>query len=148
MARESAGIHDHPPALNGAATDPLEDRRSLGALVSDATEDISALIRHEVALAKAELKRDVVNAGVGAGLFAGAGYLVFLASILLVIAGGYGLTATGLPAWAAFLILAGVLILLAGVLALIGKVRLGRIGPPERTLRSTKATLAAFRPGH
>lgn len=123
------------------------DPRSLGALVSEASEDVSALIRSEVALAKAELKRDVANAAAGAGLMVGALFVVLLATIVLVISLGYVLVAVGLPAWAAFAILGGALLVLAGLLVLIGKSRFGKVRPPERTLRTTRETLAAVRPG-
>ena len=125
----------------------MAEERTLGQLVADASRDVSEIVRHEVALAKAELKVDVRNGALAGGLFGVAGYLVFVASILLFIAAAYGLVAAGLPAWASFLIVAGVLVLLAAVLALVGRGRTKKIGPPERTIRSTKQALAAVRPG-
>jgi hypothetical protein len=125
----------------------MADDRTVGQLVAEATKDISEIVRAEVALAKAELASSAKNGAVVGGLFGAAGYLGLLASILLVIAAAYGLTALGLaPGWA-FLIVAVALLLLASLLALIGRSRISRIGPPERVIRSTKQTIAAVRPG-
>jgi hypothetical protein len=121
--------------------------RTLGQLVADATRDVSEIVRAEIALAKAELSQDVKNGALAGGLFGAAGYLGLLASITAVIAAGYALTGTGLPAWAAFLIVTGALLLIAGVLAVIGVSRVKKVGPPERAIRSTRETIAAVRPG-
>jgi hypothetical protein len=71
--------------------------------------------------------------------------LAFLALILLLIAAAFGLVAAGLDAWLAFLIVAGVLLLVTLVLALVGKARLSRIKPPERTTRTSKETVARLK---
>jgi hypothetical protein len=123
----------------------MAEERTLGQLVAAATADISEIARAEVALAKAELTAAAKNGALAGGLFGAAGYLAFLASILLVIAGGYGIVAAGLSPWLAFLLLAVGLLVLAGVLALIGKGRISRVGPPERAIRSPKATLASVK---
>jgi Putative Actinobacterial Holin-X, holin superfamily III len=122
------------------------EERTLGQLVADASREMSELVRYEMALAKAELRSEVKTAGLAGGLFAVAGYLAFLASILLVIAAGFGLVAAGLEPWLAFLILAGALLLITLLLALIGRGRIRGMKPPERTIRSTKA-LAELKPG-
>ncbi len=124
----------------------MAEERTLGQLVAEASRDLSDIVRHEVALAKAELRDDVKAAGVGAGMFGAAGYLGFVASILIFIAAALGL-AELLPGWAAFLVVAGVLLLLAGILALVGRSRVRKVSPPERTIRSAKATIAAVKPG-
>lgn len=133
-----------PATIDLTATAP--DERSVGQLVADVSRDLSDIVRHEIALAKAELQVDVRNGAVGGGLFAAAGYFAFLAVIILVIAGAYGLTETGLPAWAAFLITGGALLLLAGLFVLIGINRVKKVGPPQRTIKSVKETVAAVRP--
>jgi hypothetical protein len=120
--------------------------RTLGQLVADATRDLSEIVRAEIALAKAELSHNVRNGAVAGGLFGAAGYLGMLASITAVIAFGYALTETGLPPWAAFAVVTGALLLVAAVLALVGRSRVKRVGSPERTIRSTRETIAAVRP--
>lgn len=122
----------------------MAEERTLGQLVSDASKDVSELVRYEVALAKAEIRADVKRGATAGGMFGAAGYLALLATITLVIAAGLGL-AEAVPGWLAFLIVTVVLLLLAGIFALIGKRQLSRITPPERTIRSTKETIAAVR---
>ena len=122
-----------------------EEERTLGQLVAQASEDLSALVRYEVALAKAEVKDDVRRGAIGGVLFVVVAVLGLFALITLVIAAGYGLVAAGLSAWLAFLIVTGGLLLLAAVLALLAVRQLKRIRPPEKAIRSTKLTLAAVR---
>ena len=121
--------------------------RTLGQLVADATQDISSIVRSEIALAKAEMKADAQKAGVGAGMFAAAGTLAFLALILLLIAAAYGLVAAGLAPWLAFLIVAIVLLVIGVILVLTGKRSIASVkGKPERAIKSTQETIAAVRP--
>lgn len=125
----------------------MAEERTVGQLVAEATRDISEIVRAEVALAKAELSLSAKNGAVAGGLFGAAGYLAMLASILLAIAAAYGVSALGVaPGWA-FVIVAVVLLLLAGALALVGRSRVSRVGPPERTIRTTKQAIAAVKPG-
>lgn len=121
--------------------------RTLGQLVADATQDISSILRSEVALAKAEISADAKKAIAGAGLFAVAGVLALLALTPLLFAVAYGLAAAGLALWLSFLIVAVVLLVLGVVLALVGKISLGRVkGKPERTIKSVQETIAAIKP--
>ncbi len=126
----------------------MAEERTLGQLVAQASDDLSGIVRAEIALAKTELRADAKNAALGGGLFGAAGYLGVLASVLLVIAAAYGLVAAGLSPWLAFLIVAVVLLVVAALLALVGKSRLGKLGPPERAIRGAKDTIAAVKPGH
>lgn len=125
---------------NPTSNSPTSPERTLGQLVSDASRDLSSIVRSEVALAKAEVKVEAKTAVVGGAMFAVAGVVVFLAVILLLIAAAYGLVAAGLSPWLAFLIVAVVLIVIAVVLALVGKSRLSKVGAPERTVRTAKET--------
>jgi len=125
--------------------DTLE--RTLGQLVADATNDISSIIRSEIALAKAEMSADAKRAGIGAGMFATAGLFAFFALILLLISAAYGLVAAGLAPWLAFLIVAGTLLLIGAILVFAGKHSLDNVqGKPERAIKSTQDTIAAVRP--
>lgn len=111
---------------------------SLGELVASATKDLSSLMRKEVELAKLEIKRDVVAAGKGAGMFGGAGFVSLLAVIFLAISAAYGIAGLGLAVGWGFLIVAGVLLLLAGVLGLLGRRSLRKVGPPAHTIETLK----------
>jgi len=126
----------------------MAEERTLGQLVAQASDDLSGIVRAEVALAKTELRADVKNAAVGGGLFGAAGYLGVLASIALVISAAFGLVAAGLSPWLAFLIVAVALLVVAALLALVGRSRLGKLAPPERAIRNEKDTIAAVKPGH
>ena len=115
---------------------------TLGALLVTATRDLSTLVRSEVELAKTEIRADVKNGVMGGAMFGAAAFLGVLALVLLSIAAAYGLVAAGLhPGWA-FLIVAVVYLVLAGVLALVGKKSVGKVGPPERAIRTSKETAA------
>ena len=125
-----------------------QEERTLGQLVAQASDDLSGIVRAEIALAKAELRVDAKNAAMGGGMFGAAGYLALLATVLLCIAAAYGLVEAGLAPWLAFLIVAVVLLLLAALLALIGRSRLRKLKPPERAIQGAKDTIAAVKPGH
>ena len=115
---------------------------TLGALLATATRDLSSLVRSEIELAKAEVKVDVKNGVMGGAMFGAAGLLGLLAIILLSIAAAYGLVAAGLhPGWA-FLIVAAVYLVVAAILAFVGKTAVSKVGPPERTIRTSKETAA------
>ena len=121
--------------------------RTLGQLVADATRDISSIVQSEIRLAKAEIGADVKKAGVGAGMFVGAGICAFLALILLLFAAAYGLVAAGLAPWLSFLIVGGVLLAVGAILAVIGKSAISKVkGKPERTIKNAQDTIAAMRP--
>jgi hypothetical protein len=111
--------------------------RSLGDLVQTATQDLSLLLSQEVALAKAEIKRDVAAAGKGAGLFGGAGFTGLLALLFLSIALAF---AIGRPTTlgVGFLVVGLLYLVAAAVLALGGKKALAQVGPPEKTIETLK----------
>lgn len=119
-----------------------DEQQSLGELFATASKDLSTLVRSEVALAKAELKADVVHAATGGAMFGVAGYLGFLASILLSFAAVYGLVAAGLNTAVSFLIISGAYLLLGGVLALVGKRQVAKANGTPVTSRTVKATAA------
>ncbi|MFL6098693.1 MAG: phage holin family protein [Actinomycetales bacterium] len=127
------------------ATETPGGERTLGQLVADASKDLSTIVRSEIALAKAELKRDVQAGVLGALMFVVAGVFALLALILLLIAAAYGLVAAGLSPWLAFLVVAVALLLVGAVLVLVGRSRLSKISPPERTIRTSRETVAALK---
>ena len=111
--------------------------RSLGELVALATQDLSLLVSQEIALAKAEIKREVSAAGKGAGLFGGAGFTGLLALVFLSIALAFAIgkpTTLGIG----FLVVGLLYLLAAVVLALSGKKKLSQVGPPAKTIETLK----------
>lgn len=86
-------------------------------------EDLAALARAEIALAKAEVEQPLREKMTGAGLLVGAGALVWLGAQGLLIALALAL-ALVLPGWAAALIVSVVLLFAGAGLALHAKRRL------------------------
>lgn len=143
-ARRAAGSK----AVTAAVPEARPADASVGQLVSAATADLSTLVRQEVALAKLEMTAAAKKAGIGAGAFGAAGFLLLLVVIFGSIAAAEGI-AVALPTWLAFLIIAGGYLLVALMLALFGKIQIGRIEAPERTVATAKDTIAwAKHPTH
>ena len=116
--------------------------RSLGELVAAATRDLSTLVSTEIALAKAEIKRDVAAAGKGAGMLGGAGFAGVLALIFLSVALAYGIEWLGVPLGWSFFIVGMLYAIVAAVLALTGKKQMSQVGPPEKTMETVKDDIA------
>jgi hypothetical protein len=134
---DSTGRHASRPYVDG---EPDGAEPSIGALVADASRDLSTLLRAEVDLAKAEIKDEAKTAAKGGAMFGAAGFLGLLAVILLSIALAYGLIAFGVWTWLAFVIVALLYLLIASVLVLVGRNAVNQVGPPERTIRSVRET--------
>ena len=121
---------------------PSQDQ-SLGELVAKATADVSTLMRKEVELAKVEIKREVVNAGKGAGAFGAAGFAALLGLLFLSIALAYGISKLlGDHVGWGFFIVALLYLIVAGAAALFGKKSLAKVGPPEKTIETVKDDVA------
>ena len=116
--------------------------KSLGELVATATKDLSLLVSQEVALAKAELKKEVAHAGKGAGMLGGAGFLGLFALIFLSISLAYAISWFGIGLGWGFFIVGVLYLVVAAVLALLGKKQLSKVGPPEKTIATVKDDVA------
>lgn len=114
------------------------EEESLGALVAQATDQISTLVRSEIELAKAELRFDAKRVGTAAGLFAAAAFMAHLCLILASFAIAYVLVELGVWQWLAFTIVTVFYLLVAGVLVFIGIRRLKGLAGMKRTTRSLK----------
>jgi hypothetical protein len=125
------------------ATEPVKadaDEPTIGALVADASRDISTLISKEIQLAKSELKVSMTNGGVGIGLFAAAAFVFVLAIIMFSVAIAYFINwnGKGLSLHWAFLIVFGLYTLLAGLLGLLGVKSVKKVKAPERAIAQGK----------
>lgn len=130
-----------------ATTGNRTSERTIGQLVADASNDLSSIVRSEIALAKVEISNDAKNAGKGAGMFVGAAVLGAYGFGLLLLAIAWGIHALGLPVWAGLLIVAVLLFIVAAVLGLIGKKSVSRVkGKPERTITNAQQTIEAVKP--
>lgn len=123
---------DSDTFMDGAsAAENRAQNESLGELFTRLTENLSTLLRQEIALAKAEATDSAKRAGTGIGLFVGgaiAGLLVLLfASAALMWALGSALHL----GWAA-LIVALIWAILGAVMVMLGKKQLDKIkGLPQ-----------------
>jgi hypothetical protein len=119
-------------------TTPASDA-PLAELVKQLSEQSSRLARQEVELAKAELAVKGKQAGIGVGMFGGAGAFGFYGLGALIAAAVLAL-ATAVTAWLAALIVAVVLAAIAGMLALQGKSKIEQATPPvpEQATESVK----------
>ncbi len=113
--------------------------RSIAELLSQLSEQTATLVRQELELAKAELTVKAKQAGLGAGMFGGAGVLGLYAvgALTACVILALSLAVTG---WLAALIVAAVYGAIAGGLALTGKSKVQQAVPPvpERTVESVK----------
>jgi hypothetical protein len=106
-----------------------EADRPIGELLRELSEQTSTLVRQELELAKLELTQKGKRAGIGVGMFGGAGALGFYAlgaltaAVILVLA-------TAMTGWLAALIVAAAYGAVAGALALMGKTKVQQATPP------------------
>ncbi len=116
-----------------------QNDQEIGDLVKQLSEQTSTLVRKELQLAQIELKEKGKRAGIGAGLFGGAG-VVMLYGVGALVAAVIVLLATALAAWLSALIVAVVLLAGAGIAALMGKKQVQQAVPPqpEQAIQSTK----------
>jgi uncharacterized membrane protein YqjE len=115
--------------LNGGPPRPVTEQ-STAELVQRASEQISTLVRDEIALAKAELAEKGKHAGIGVGLFGGGGVLAMY-GVGAMVATAIIALALVLPLWLAALIITVALFLVAGILALLGKNQVTKAVPPQ-----------------
>ena len=122
---------------------------TLGALVHDLTTQVPELIRSEIRLAQAEVAEKGKRAGIGIGMFSGAGLLAFfgLGTVIAAIVLALSLAMDG---WLAALIVAVVLFAGAGVLAVMGKSQVEQATPPvpERAVEGVKEDIATVKGQH
>jgi hypothetical protein len=118
-------------------------------LVSVAQRDISLLISKEIELAKAEFQTAVRRGVIGGAGLGAAALFAFFGAIALILTGGFGINAAGVPLWASFGIVTLVLFVIAGIGAALGGLHLLkiRVDPPTSALEGAKADLAVLRPG-
>lgn len=131
----------------GSTGTPAGGEPTTGRLVHDLTEQTRDLVRGEMALAKAELSDTVKHAGIGAGLFGGAGVIALYGVGALVAAAIAGL-AVVLDVWLAALIVGAVLLAVAGVAALLGKKQVTQATPAvPATQRGVQRDVATLKEG-
>ena len=125
---------------------------STAQLVSQMSEQVSTLVRDELALARVEMVEKGKRAGTGAGLLGGAGVLAMYGVGALLVTIGAAL-ATVWPAWLAALVVTVLVFAVAAVAALVGKKQVQQAVPPAPTAavdsakRDVDAVKSAVRDG-
>ena len=119
-------------------SDELRDR-STAELMKQLASETSTLVRQELELARAEMTQKGKRAGIGAGMFGGAGVAALLAlgaftAFLILALDGF------MPNWLAALLVAVLWGAIAGALALVGRERVREAAPPmpEQAVESVK----------
>lgn len=121
-----------------------DEGRSLGKLISEATAQLSDLMRAEVALMKAEIRQDVRRGSAGAVAAGLAASLGLLALFPLTLALGFWLQVWwDVPLAIAFLVVGGIYLLIALIAALVA-VRLFKRLPKRDYTSSVKESVAVL----
>ena len=112
--------------------------RSVGELIGEVSNDLSTLMRQELALAKAEVKAEATKTGKAAGMLGGAGFAGYMVALFASIALWWALANGMDEGWAA-LIVAALWAVVGAVLYSLGRSRLKSVHPkPERTVQTLK----------
>jgi Flp pilus assembly protein TadB len=116
---------------------PSKDDRSLFTLVGELPDRVSTLLRAEIDQIKAEIGYKVKHFGIGAGLVAAAAFVgIFLLGTL--IATGILALALVMPAWAAALVVSGVLLLIIAILVGVAYRNFKRGSEPLETMENLR----------
>lgn len=134
-------LYRDPSAASVGGSPDLRDE-PISDVLKTVKEQGSTLLGQSVKLAKAEMSGKAKDIGIGVGMFGGAGYVTYLASITFMLTVIFAL-AEVMPAWTAALIVTVLLGAAAAVLALKAKQRIEQAGPPipEHTVESVKQTM-------
>ena len=112
--------------------------RSVSDLIGEVSNDLSTLMRQELALAKAEVKAEATKTGKAAGMLGGAGFAGYMVALFVSIALWWALANGMDEGWAA-LIVAALWAVVGAVLYSMGRARLKAVHPkPERTVQTLK----------
>lgn len=127
-------------------TDDPNKSKSAGSLLSDALSHVSALVRNEVDLARAEIDDNLKSAGVALGLIVGAVVIALTALNVLSAALVAALTEAGIAAGWSALIVGAVMAVIAYAMVQkgINDLKLKSLAP-TRTARNVKRDAQAVK---
>ena len=123
---------------------PSNDDRSLFTLVGELPDRVSDLIRAEIDQIKAEISYKLKHFGIGSGFFVAVLVLLPFLFFCLIAAAIFAL-ALVMPAWAAALVVAGVILVVMAILVGIGMLNFKRGSEPLESIESLKADLDALK---
>jgi hypothetical protein len=117
----------------------------LGELFGEVSNDLSELVRQELALAKAEATQTATRAGKGVGMLVGAALSGYFVLLFLSVAGWWGLGDVIGRAWSALVVVL-VWAIIAAVLAMMGRNFLAAVKGLPRTTDTVKRIPDALTP--
>ena len=115
---------------NDPSTPPTQ--RSIGELVQSIRDELLGVVHHEIDIAKKEITALGIKVGIIAAMAA-----------VLLFAAATGLQAAGLPAWASFLIVAGVFIVISAIAGLVAFLVSKKLRAPETTIETAQSAVQA-----
>jgi VIT1/CCC1 family predicted Fe2+/Mn2+ transporter len=124
-------MSDATPSEQKAAT------TSLGDLLGEVTRDISALMRQEVALAKAEIRESASESAKGAGMLGGAAYAAMMAIFFLSFALWWTLSLFIGGGWSG-VVVAVLWAVIALILYAVGRGQLKKVEGAPQTVETLK----------
>lgn len=121
--------------------------RSLGQLVASATQDVSTIVKGEIALAKLEMSSQVKKAGRGAVFLAIAGVIGFFLVFFLFMTLAFLIASLfSWSVWMGFGIVSLLMIIVAAVFALLGIKKVKTVDPkPSRAIADAEKTVATLK---
>jgi uncharacterized membrane protein YqjE len=128
-------------ARSRAPVESHDGSASTAELVRQAGDQITRLVRDELALARTEMTAKGKQAGLGAGMLGTSGVIALFGLAALLVTVGLALDLV-LPGWAAALIVAVGLLALAGLLGVAGRSRVKRVSPvPKETVGTVRTDI-------
>lgn len=118
--------------------------KNLASMISSIMDDVTALIRGHIELAKLEIQESINNLVKSSVMFLVAVGFASLGAIFSLFAVVYGIAAAGLPVWAGFLIVALTLLVISFILVGMGRKRIEK-AKTNRTVSSIVATTETLR---
>lgn len=123
-----------------------KNERSIGELIGEISDQLSRLVRAEIALAKAEITGRLSKIGAGSGLVLGA---VVLAFYLLAVIIATAIMALAVPfePWLAGLIMCAFLLIVVALLAWLGirQIKKGTPPTPAKAIESVQQDVKAIK---
>ena len=95
------------------------EKNSVPKMILQAVEDFATIVKGELEIAKNSLTNSVKKLGLGIGFIITAFLLINVSLLFLLIALAYGFIQIGLPGWASFLLVSGIMIFMAIIFALL-----------------------------
>jgi polyferredoxin len=126
-------------------TRPDVENSSVGELIGEVTRDLSALMRQELELAKAEFKDEAAKTGKAAGMLGAAAFAGYMVLLFASFALWWGLANVMDEGWAALIVMV-LWAIAAAVLYAVGRQRLREVRPkPQQTVDTLKEVPDALR---